>query len=141
MDTTVSRMIRFIGALLVTGFVVNGIQAAQAGNWGNTHGFMWGGLGAGVIFTLTWTITKYQMTELLGTRKREEFTTDSIIGLSIAILALLSAIGFVSAGIAAAYHQQWNDAHWFLWGGNFAGLVLSIIWSVAEYNFVERAKK
>lgn len=140
MDTTVSRMIKLIGALLVSGFVICGILASQTTDFGNALGFMWGGLGASVLFTLIWAIMAYQMAAMLGTKKRGEITNESIIGLSIAFLALLSAIGFVAAAIAAAASNQWGVAHQLLWSGNASGGVLSIIWCVSEYNFVQRAK-
>lgn len=142
MDTTVSRMIKLIGALLVTGFVTCGILSAQAADFGNALGFMWGGLAAAALFTVIWAITSYQMAELLGKRKRSEITSESIIGLSIAFLALMSALGFVAAAIAAAAGEpgSWGEAHKFLWSGNASGGILTIIWCVSEYNFVQRAK-
>jgi hypothetical protein len=135
-------MIRLIGALLVSGFVACGLHAAMAGNWGNTHGFMWGGLGASVIFTLTWVISTYYMDDMLKNKgkTRDDITKKHIVGMSIAVLALGSTLGFVAAGIGAAWAQQWVDAHWFLWGGNIAGFGLSLAWCISDYKFVENNK-
>jgi hypothetical protein len=113
-------------------------MAAQATNWDNTLGFMWGGLGAGAVFTLIWVISTYQMNDLLGKgHKRADVTSEHIVGASIAILALLGAIGFVAGGFSAGYAKQWDEAHLLLWSGNACGAVLSIIWNVAEYYFVK----
>jgi MFS family permease len=141
MDTTISRMLKLIGVLMVSGFVIVGIISAQAASWDNTLGFMWGGLGAGVIFTLIWVVATYYMNDMLGkTRKREEVTKEHIIGASIAILALIGSIGFVAGGLSAGCAKQWGEAHQLLWSGNACGGVLSIIWCVAEYYFVDNNK-
>jgi hypothetical protein len=132
-------MLKLIGTLMVTGFVLVGTIASMSGDWDNALGYLWGALGSGAIFTLIWVITTYQMKEMLGNKKRSE-VPDHIVGASIAVLALIGCLGFVMAGISAGCAHKWPEAHELLWSGTACGGVLSIIWCVSEYYFVNSNK-
>jgi hypothetical protein len=141
MDTIISRMMQILGVILVLGMVVSGVEAAQLKDWGGTIYFLMFAVISAGIFTIIWTKTTYDIEALLGKDGvRSKITKKSIVGTSVGVLALFTCIGFVTAGITATWGGSAYFALWFYALGSLSTAALCIIWSIAEYNFIQKLK-
>jgi hypothetical protein len=138
MDTVISRMLQLLGAILVGGMVVSGVRCAQLQHFDGSIAFLMFGVVTAAIFTTIWTVSTYYMTELIGkNRKRSDITDKSIVGISVGILALLTCVGFVTAGYAATNATDNTYSLWLYALGSLSTAGLCIIWACAEHNFLK----
>ncbi|MBS1996216.1 MAG: hypothetical protein JSS86_07900 [Cyanobacteria bacterium SZAS LIN-2] len=141
MDTIISRMMQLLGAILVLGMVVSGVQAAQLRDWEGAIAFLCFSVVAAGIFTTIWTMSTYHITALIGkSHKRSDFTDKSIVGTSVGVLALFTCVGFVTAGLSATNGTDNTFALWFYALGALSTGILCWIWAYAEYVFIEKNK-
>jgi membrane-bound metal-dependent hydrolase YbcI (DUF457 family) len=141
MHSIISRMMRLLGVIVVGGFVASGLMTAQLKDMQACTWFLiFSAVFAGA-FTAIWSVTTYQMQALIGKgRERSSITKQSIIGVSIGVLALFTCAAFVTAGVSATNGADNAYSFWlqFLGGASTAGLCLGWFW--AEYAFVEKQK-
>ena len=110
MDTVISRMMQLLGAVLVLGMVVSGVEAVQLQNWDGAIAFLCFAVFSAGMFTTIWTMSTYHITALIGKQhKRSDFTDKSIVGTSVGVLALFTAVGFVTAGLSATNEPQFPE--------------------------------
>jgi len=141
MDTVISRMMQLLGAVLVLGMVVSGVQAVQLQNWEGAIAFLCFATISAGMFTVIWTMSTYHISALIGKdHKRSDFTDKSIVGTSVGVLALFTAVGFVTAGLSATNGTNNTYALWFYALGALSTGALCWIWAYAEYVFVEKQK-
>lgn len=138
MDTVISRMLQLLGAILVGGMVASGVRCAQLQHFDGSIAFLMFGVVTAAIFTTIWTMATYYMNDLIGkNRKRSDITDKSIIGISVGILALLTCVGFVTAGFAATNATDNTYSLWLYGLGSLSTAGLCIIWACAEHKFVK----
>ncbi len=107
--------------------------------WSYCGLYAFGAAASAAGFTLLWSITYYQVTALLGIRTRKDLTTQNIIGTGVwprSRLWLTCASWQLLLPLQIAVLGMLPDELAF--GGFAATAVMSIIWAVSDYVFVER---
>jgi hypothetical protein len=141
MDTIISRMMRLLGVIVVGGYVTSGLMTAQLQDWGGCIAFLVFGTIFACGYTAIWTCGTYQILDQIGKgKKRSDVTKQSIVGLSIGVLALLISAGFVTAGIAATNGTDNTYSLWLEFLGAAATCALAGGWCMADYYFVGNQK-
>jgi len=141
MDSSISKMLRLIACLFVSGCLACGYLAAEASRWPDLVGFCWGAAFISAAFTIIWVFTAYWMGQFLGEGKRSDITQKSIVSTAVAFPAALTSLCFVGGAVAAAMHGEFPFAHWLLYGGALCAAVLTAIWCFAELTFVHDMKE
>jgi hypothetical protein len=141
MDTVISRMMQLLGAILVLGMVASGVRCAQLQHFDGSIAFLMFGVVTAAIFTTIWTVATTCITKLIGKNSdRSQITNKSIVGISVGILALLTCVGFVTAGWAATNATDNSYSLWLYGLGSASTACLCIIWCCAEHKFVKNSK-
>lgn len=141
MDTAISRMMKLVAILLVSGFAAAAALACQHGYWGFTWLFAAGSaIGAGA-FTIVWSVTVTSIAELLGNKSRADVTSKNVIGSSVAFVSLIATVTFIATALTAMLAGNFESGGWLIATGLVANVALTVIWCMCDYSFVQTMAK